>query len=139
MRKSVVLLCASFVMGLALLLPATAAANVGYSYTVLTNSCTHANDLTFRVRYTAAAGTPTNKMTIFFTEQYKSGGTWHVYFQYSTETFRFTDDGYNAHSRQSWINGSHGTDVIRFVATLRAWDHTLLLDQEKVASVPCNK
>jgi len=124
-------------MSLALMMPASAAAAGGFSYTILKNHCTNYPAVVFKVSVTAAGSTNANKLTINSKGQTGSPGHWTTYQTWPRVTSKFVNDG-TSHSlavKRTYLGDAFARN--RIVFKLRAWHGRTLLWSAKVISKTC--
>ena len=139
MKKRVALIWAPLVMGLALMLPPSTLAATGYTFTIVNQHCLSGGHNPYiEVRLTAAGSTPANKLTIKSTSQYLSGGTWHNFYKWKTNTVKFTPNG-QAHSIDYSYDHVNNSDSRkwRIVSALKAYQGKHVLASKTLTSKAC--
>ena len=136
MRKPFALLFVPVVIGLALLLPATAAAAPAYPVSVIYNYC-DGNTVHLKMRIAARGYTDANKLTIESWAQRRVRGGWEFVYRWDRAVYRFEING-DRHSLTSF-RSYHGTRShdFRILFRLRAWHDRQLLHSTLFGSVAC--
>jgi hypothetical protein len=138
-KKRLLFVWTPFVIALAALLPSSALAATGYTFAVVDQHClSGGHNIYFRVSLTAAGSTPANKLTIKSTSQYLSGGAWHNFYKWKTNSNKFTANG-QAHSIDySYSHEDNSSSYMwRIKSVLKAWDGTHVLAHKTLTSRAC--
>jgi hypothetical protein len=137
MRSRITLFCTLAVLGVALTLPASAAAaESGYKYKVVYNYC-DGKTVHFKAKNIAEGWTPANRLTIESWAQKKVNGSWRTIHAWDRANYKFTANG-DRHWLTSWrqYNGVPG-NKFRIMFRLRAWENRQQLASVVVTSVNC--
>ena len=136
MRKPFALLFTSVVIAVALLLPASVAADYDYPVKTIYNYCA-GQQVNLKMRITARGYTNANKLTVESWAERKLSSGWQTVYRWDRAVYKYKING-NKHSLTAWRSYT-GTrsHKFRIVFRLRAWHNRNLLDSTLYRSVRC--